>query len=100
MVRKFFGEPLIAVIGLRRTGKTSLILTALEEVTTPHLFIDLRGVVRSWREFYKLLSYCLTDFLLRVSRIRGFYEYLQRILSIIKGVSVSGFNVEFSWGRE
>lgn len=100
MLRKFFGEPLTVVIGLRRTGKTSLILTALEEVTTPYLFIDLRSVVRSWREFYELLSYCLTDFLSRVSRVRGFYEYLQRVLGVIRGVSVSGFSVEFSWGRD
>lgn len=100
MLRKFFGEPLTVVIELRRTGKTSLILTALEEATTPYLFIDLRSVVRPWREFYELLSYCLTDFLLRISRVRGFYEYLQRILSVIKGISISRFSVEFSLDRD
>ncbi|MEM2389638.1 MAG: hypothetical protein QW215_05295 [Ignisphaera sp.] len=101
MSRRFFREPLTVVIELRGTGKTSLILTALEEATTtPYLFIDLRSVVRPWREFYELLSYCLTDFLLRISRVGDFYEYLQRILSVIKDVSVSGFSVEFSLDRD
>jgi AAA+ ATPase superfamily predicted ATPase len=40
---KYLKEPLTVVSGLRRTGKTSLVLTALNESDRPYVFIDLRG---------------------------------------------------------
>ena len=47
---------LIVVRGLRRTGKTSLILTVLNELNIPYVFIDIREVVRSRRGLYEVLS--------------------------------------------
>jgi len=48
---------------LRRTGKTSLILTALEESRMPYVFIDVRGIARSKRDLYTLLSRALSEFI-------------------------------------
>ncbi|MEM1772079.1 MAG: ATP-binding protein [Ignisphaera sp.] len=99
-LKRFLGQHLLVVTGLRRTGKTSLILTVLEESNTPYIFVDLRGVVRSWRDLYEVLSGSLSEFMSRISRFRGFYESLIKILSIIRGVYISGVGVEFSWGRD
>ncbi|MEM1541573.1 MAG: ATP-binding protein [Ignisphaera sp.] len=100
MLKKFLGHPLLVVTGLRRTGKTSLILTVLEESSIPYVFVDLRGFVRSWRDLYETLSVSISEFVSRISRFRGFYESLVKILSIVKGVSISGISIEFSWGRD
>ncbi|MEM4514408.1 MAG: ATP-binding protein [Ignisphaera sp.] len=99
-LKKFLGEPLIVVTGLRRTGKTSLILTALEESNNPYIFVDLRGFIRSWRDLYEVLSISVSEFMSRISRFRGFLDSLVKILGIIKGVSVSRLSIEFSWGRD
>lgn len=99
-IKKFFNQPLTIVTGLRRTGKTSLILTALEESNTPYIFIDFRSVIKSWREFYELLSYCISDFITRISRIKSLYEHIRRVFSIIRGISISGLTIEFSWGKD
>ncbi|MEM0371399.1 MAG: ATP-binding protein [Ignisphaera sp.] len=100
MLKKFLGHPLLVVTGLRRTGKTSLILTVLEESGIPYVFVDLRGFVRSWRDLYETLSVSISEFASRMSRFRSFYESLVKILSIVKGVSISGISIEFSWGRD
>ena len=53
---KSFGEPLIVVSGLRRTGKTSLILTALNISEKPFIYIDLREGIQPLSALYKALS--------------------------------------------
>nr|MCG2895651.1 ATP-binding protein [Vulcanisaeta sp.] len=63
---RFVNDPstrLIVVRGLRRTGKTSLTLTALNSLNTPYVFIDVREFVRSRRGLYELLSRALSEFL-------------------------------------
>ncbi len=47
--------PLIAVYGLRRTGKTSLIRVVLHSLKKKHVWIDSRGI-SSRDDFYKRLS--------------------------------------------
>ncbi|MEO3993692.1 MAG: ATP-binding protein [Desulfurococcaceae archaeon TW002] len=99
-LKKYLGEPLIVVTGLRRTGKTSLILTALNESGFPYVFFDLRTIMRSRKELYQLISAGFSEFLSRISRSEKLYRTLLRFLKFIRGVSVSGFTIEFSWGSE
>ncbi|MDK6029357.1 ATP-binding protein [Ignisphaera sp. 4213-co] len=100
MLSRFLGEPLVVVTGLRRTGKTSLILTVLEESGKPYIFVDARSVSRSWRDLYTAISTGFSDFMAKASRFSGFRDSLLRFLKIIKGVSVMGVSIEFSWGRD
>jgi len=41
LLLKNIEKPMVIVSGLRRTGKTSLVLTALSESDKPYIFIDL-----------------------------------------------------------
>jgi len=90
-------EPMVVVSGLRRTGKTSLVLTALNEVEKPYVYVDLREGFASTRELYKLLSRSVSDFLKRSSKWRGAAELLQRLLSRVRGVSILGLEVSIAW---
>jgi AAA+ ATPase superfamily predicted ATPase len=65
---RYLGEPLTVVSGLRRTGKTSLVLTALNESDKPYVFVDLREGFASWRELYSLISRSFSEFVERASR--------------------------------
>jgi len=88
---------LIVVKGLRRTGKTSLILTALNSTGSPYAFIDVREVVRSRRGLYRALERAINDLL----RLRSpVVAELRRALEAVRGVRVAGLEVSLSWGRD
>ncbi|MGC8567304.1 MAG: hypothetical protein ACP5I6_06750 [Caldisphaera sp.] len=72
LIKKYIGQHLIVVTGLRRTGKTSLILTSLSEHNSPYIFFDLRAIPKSRKELYRLISTGLTDFLSRTSKWEKF----------------------------
>ncbi|GAB6943515.1 AAA family ATPase [Vulcanisaeta sp. JCM 14467] len=91
---------LIIVRGLRRTGKTSLILTVLNELGVPYVFIDVREVVRSRRGLYEVLSRALSDFLRRYSLRRALIDSVVKALSSVRGVGIHGFEVVLNWGRD
>ncbi len=84
------GTRLIVVKGLRRTGKTSLVLTALSELHYPYLLLDARlfsaapTVPRA--ELLRALERGLNEFLLRE-------KFGKRILNLFRGVR--GIEVEF-----
>lgn len=40
------------------------------------------------------------EFISRISNFRSFYESLVKILSIIRGISISSMSIEFSWGQD
>jgi len=99
-LKDYLGQPLTVVSGLRRTGKTSLIMTVLEEMSAPYIFVDMRGIVGSLRDLYSTLSHSVSDFMLRLSRLQFLRDSILKFLRVLRGVSLSGFSVEFSWGRE
>ncbi|MGC8542557.1 MAG: AAA family ATPase [Vulcanisaeta sp.] len=88
---------MIIVFGLRRMGKSSLIRAVLNEYAPNNYFyVDLRrfeeqGYV-SYRDFVKVLEDAINE------RVRS--RRLLRALSRIRGVSISGFRVSFSWGKD
>lgn len=92
----FLGEPFVVVSGLRRTGKTSLILTALNECGRVYVYVDLREGVLSAMDLYKLLSRSFTDVLRRLGH-GSVRDLLFRVLSRVRGVSVMGFEVSIGW---
>ena len=91
---------LIVVRGLRRTGKTSLILTTLNELNVPYIFIDVREVVRSRRGLYEALSRALSDFLKRYYPRRALINMVVRALSSVRGVGINGLEVALNWGSD
>lgn len=82
------GKPLIALIGIRRIGKTSVLRTFLSGVQG--IYIDMRGVVRR------------SDLELRVAdAFSSAFDKVKRFLEGIRGVEIVGFSVEVRWrGRD
>ncbi|QIW24547.1 ATP-binding protein [Sulfolobus sp. S-194] len=89
--------PITLVLGLRRTGKSSLIKVSLNELNIPYIYLDLRKFEEESYISYK-------DFLLELqSEINRLYKRFTSILDFlksIKGVSVMGNEIRFSWKRE
>lgn len=93
------GVPLVTIVGLRRTGKTSLLLTALNQTAQPSIVLDMRALAskpyatkkdliqeieRTLNEFYKA----------HLSSGRRLFNWLKRV----RGVGVSNVGLSISWG--
>lgn len=94
-LEKFVGEPLVVVSGLRRTGKTSLILTALNELGEVYVYVDLREGASSAAGIYKLLSRSFGETYRKLGG--GVGELFRRVLSRVRGVSFMGLEVSLDW---
>jgi len=93
-------EPLIVVRGLRRTGKTSLILTTLEETKSYYIFIDLREGYSSRRDLYRIISKGIEDFMNRLSIKKRLLKYFIEFFKNVRGVSIEGLSIFISWGKD
>ncbi|WP_338602429.1 ATP-binding protein [Sulfolobus tengchongensis] len=82
-------RPLILLTGVRRIGKTSLLLVALNESKIPYILIDARKLKENYgfKDLYYLLSTSLSSSL----------DRLGEVLKKIKGVNILGMSVELSW---
>ncbi|MEM0474807.1 MAG: ATP-binding protein [Zestosphaera sp.] len=78
------GYPIVALLGIRRIGKTSVLKTFLNEVYG--IYVDLRGVVRRAD-----LEVKVTD------SISSSLRKVRKFVEGIRGVSVAGFSVEIKW---
>jgi AAA+ ATPase superfamily predicted ATPase len=76
--------PIIAVLGIRRIGKTSLLRVFLNEVNG--IYVDMRGVTKR-----SDLEVQITD------SIRSNIGKLRRFIESLRGVQISGFSVEIKW---
>ena len=90
--------PLIVVTGLRRTGKTSLILTALEESGLPSLVIDGRNFEGSSVITERDLLNVIEQELRKAVRKKKFLDVLEGIEWL--KVSSEPPWVQFEWGRK
>ncbi len=90
-------DPLILLLGLRRTGKTSLLLTGLNELKVNYLLVDLRVLEEKLqitrRDIAFLLEKAVVDFLRRTS----FKERITKYLEKIEGLRIAGFEVKVDW---
>ncbi|MFP3157453.1 MAG: ATP-binding protein, partial [Caldivirga sp.] len=87
------GRPIIVLSGIRRIGKTSVLLVALNEVNVDSVLIDCRALKENYgrRELYALFS---TAFSSKLDKLRD-------VLKGIRGVSIMGNYVELKWsGRD
>jgi len=91
---KALDEPMVLISGLRRTGKTSLILTGLNIANYPYIYLDLREGVRSYADMYKLISRSFSEF---IKKFGGLKDQFIKFLSRLRGVSIAGIEVNFSW---
>ncbi len=85
-------KPLVLLLGLRRTGKTSLLKVALNELKIPSLVVDCRvfeeqNYIGSWLFIEHLLKELRE--LCRRDRV------LKRFLDSVSSVSIAGFSIEF-----
>lgn len=93
------GDPLILILGLRRTGKTSLLLTSLNTLNIPKIVIDLRTLgsqsYATKKDIYRLLENSVNTFL-NEQKSRG--QRLLEKLKVIKGIQAMGTGVSLNWG--
>lgn len=95
LLRSARSNPLTVVTGIRRIGKTSLILVALSEM--PGVLIDLRGIGRSFKDLYIRIESSLNEFFREHSSI---WKRLRNELRKISGVQVLGYGISLSWNKE
>ncbi len=89
-------NPLTVITGVRRLGKTSLLLVGLRDI--PHVIVDVRGVnPNSRRDLIKRLEGSINNFLRNYSRLR---KGILRGLENIRGVQVMGAGVTLQWKKE
>ena len=89
-------SPLIVILGLRRTGKTSFMNVALSESDHPNIVLDMRGlsfnpsqadIVRKIESAFNLINRRWTS---------GILDALKQV----KGVSLLGSSISLDWSRD
>lgn len=96
------GDPMVVILGFRRTGKTSLLLTGLGEAKLHAVIVDLRAVgekpYATKKDLLQLLEGSVNGFL---EEQRGRAGRIVDRLKRIRGVQVMGTGVTFRWaGKE
>jgi len=88
-------SPITLVLGLRRTGKSSIIKIALNELSLPYIYLDLRKFEdRAYISFKDLLLELERE----VKKLTRKFPSLVDFLKGVKGVSIAGNEVRFNWG--
>ncbi len=83
------------VTGIRRSGKTSLILVGLSK--RPSVVVDLRGVPPSREGLYRRIESAMNDFF---RTHRSMWGEIKERLRVITGVQVLGSGINLSWGEK
>ena len=89
----FLSDPyvrMVVILGPRRTGKTSLLRVALNELGYPRLYVDARRVLGSREYFVREVKRGLEEML----SARRHRRLLLKALERVKGISVGGVRVE------
>jgi len=90
---KNIDKPIIVLTGIRRIGKTSLLLVFLNEIDIPSIILDLRGLKPNYglRDLYRLLAKAFSK------KLDKFRDILERI----RAITIAGVEIEIKWkGRE
>jgi AAA+ ATPase superfamily predicted ATPase len=95
------GSALTVVKGLRRLGKSSLMLIGLSKLGSPHLLIDCRQFEEvahlPRRALIGALEESVNSF---IREHRSLWSALKEHLSRVRGVKVGDFSVTFSWSTQ
>jgi len=92
-------SPLTLVLGLRRYGKTSLILTGLNELRIKYIYLDCKALPAGMigvSDLIQLLAESLSRF---VRKHGGLRPRILKLLSNISGVSISGVTITVNLRR-
>ncbi len=87
--------PLTIVTGIRRLGKTSLILVGLSD--KPSVVVDLRGVPQSREGLYRRIESAMNEFF---KKHKNLWQRFRKELKNITGVHVFGAGISLSWGEK
>lgn len=82
--------------GAKRVGKTSVILTALNELLWPSMVLDCRKLDDEGYSKSVLFKYLARELWKNVSKWRQLGDYLKNI----KGVTILGNGIELGWGKD
>lgn len=104
LVRYLEGDiGIVVVTGLRRTGKTSLVLTALNSLDLPYVLVNGYSFAGdpyiSRVDFIRLMEVAINDLLARCQSMRG---KLREVLGMVSGVEIELHpfpHLRLSWGR-
>ena len=96
LLKNSLDSPLIVIIGLRRTGKTSLVKSVLNDEKRTYIFLDMRRFENKDYIVYKDFVQTLEREINRV--VRKNRDLLSHFH--IKGVQIMGVSVNFSWGKD
>ena len=90
--------PLCLILGLRRSGKSSLLRVGLKEAGMPSITLDLRVLEEKLRPSYAdlldLMSGELSSF---ASRRRGLAKAILEAFKSVEGIEVEGLRISFRW---
>ncbi len=90
----------LAIYGIRRVGKTSVLRVALNEASIPYCYIDARMLENDFtkRRLYQLISNCLTELSIKW-RLENAIRNIAR--AVRGGINILGsgveLNVEIDW---
>ena len=88
--------PMALLLGLRRTGKTSLLKVSLSEFKGPTITVDMRKIEEkgtiSYRDFTRLLQEGINNI------TKSWKSAIIEALKKVRGVEISGFKVYLAWG--
>ena len=87
----------VLILGLRRTGKSSLVKIVLNDLNLPYVYIDLRRFEEMPNMTYRDL---IRETEREVNRLKYRYPGIVNFLRGLKGVGVMGNEVRFSWGKD
>lgn len=91
------GVPMILLLGLRRMGKTSLLLTALRETKIPSLCFDFRALEEktsaSYEDLFRAMEENINEL---IEREKTLLNYLKHV----KGVKFAGIEISLSWDKK
>jgi AAA+ ATPase superfamily predicted ATPase len=93
------GAPLVTIVGLRRTGKTSLLMTALNQIHGSSITLDLRVLASkpyaTKRDLIQEIERALNGFYkAHLSSGKRLFNWLKRV----QGVGISHVGISISWG--
>jgi len=92
---KSLSSPITLVLGLRRTGKSSVIMISLNELGLPYIYVDLRKFEEKGFASYRDL---VVELEREVNRLTGRFPGLLELLRRVEGVEVMGSGVRLRWG--
>ena len=93
-VKNGLNYPITLILGIRRSGKSSIVKVLMKEEDAMWIYIDLRKY-----EGKPYLNY--KDLVQELERVlNSFPERLKNLFKGVKGVSVSGIELRLGWSKE